>query len=147
MTQQSKLQGPVWREQLRRAGLRVTPQRLATLEALAMLEAPISHEGLAQQIDQPMDRATVYRNLVALCRAQLVRREHGGDRIWRYSLAAQQRAHRAAHPHFSCSGCGDTRCLQASDVRLAGAAQALGAQSDQVEVWLRGQCDRCALPL
>ena len=133
-----------WVAALKGAGLRVTSARLRTLEALDLAAGPMSHHALAQSLNMAgLDRTTVYRNLVALCRAQLVRRSHGGDRIWRYVLAARGQSHRAAHPHFDCRGCGESHCLSPVDISLHGQAEALAAL-DGFEVVLRGRCAGCA---
>lgn len=135
--------GP-WAARLKDAGLRVTQARLRTLMALESLDAPQSHDALATTLaEDGLDRITVYRNLIVLCRAQLVRRSHGGDRIWRYSLTVQGVQHRHAHPHFDCRGCGNSRCLSPIDVSLHGQAEAL-AGLEGIEVVLRGRCAGCA---
>lgn len=132
---------------LRAAGLRATRARLHTLAALQRAQTALSHEALADALGtEVMDRITVYRNLLALTRAGLVRREHGGDRIWRYRLKSQDDLHKRAHPHFSCKACGDTQCLPEEAVRLAGAAKTLEAITSGLEVTLSGQCARCSTP-
>jgi len=130
---------------LRQAGLRATRARLQILAALDVAHQSKSHDALAEELGHDaMDRITVYRNLVALTRAGLVRRENGDDRIWRYRLAGREDLHKRAHPHFSCRTCGDTQCLPDSAVSLQGLAKSLGAQSSGVEVTLSGHCDRCS---
>jgi Fur family ferric uptake transcriptional regulator len=133
---------------LRQAGLRATRARLQILAALDGARQSKSHDALADELGhEAMDRITVYRNLMALTRAGLVRRENGGDRIWRYRLCGREDLHKRAHPHFSCRACGDIQCLPHSAVSLTGPARSLGARPSGVEVTLSGQCDRCsALP-
>ena len=133
---------------LRQAGLRATRARLQILAALDGALESKSHDALADELGhEAMDRITVYRNLVALTRAGLVRRETSGDRIWRYRVSNREDLHKRAHPHFSCRACGDTQCLPDSAVSLQGAARSLGAGPSGVEVTLSGHCGRCsALP-
>lgn len=138
-----------WTGRLRAVGLRATSARMHTLAALQLAPEPLSHDALAQHLAQHLgegaiDRITVYRNLMALTRAGIVHRAHGGDRIWRYRLTGEEDLHKRAHPHFSCRACGTTQCLPEADVRLIGAAKSLGAQPSGLEVMLSGQCARCS---
>lgn len=133
------------RARLQQAGLRATRARLSTLAALDLAPEPLSHDALASLFgQQAMDRVTVYRNLIDLTRCGLVRREHSGDRIWRYRLSGRNDAHKRAHPHFSCNACGDTQCLNTVDVHLEDAVSRLGLDPEGVEVTLKGQCARCS---
>ena len=133
---------------LHEAGLRATRARLQILAALEGARESKSHDALALELGhEAMDRITVYRNLVALTRAGLVRRDNGDDRIWRYRLCGREDLHKRAHPHFSCRACGDIQCLPDSAVSLQGPARSQGARASGVEVTLSGHCDRCsALP-
>ena len=56
------------KKQIRDLGLRVTAPRLAVLRVLAEAERPLSHSEVVLRLgdDAVWDRATVYRNLVAL---------------------------------------------------------------------------------
>ena len=70
-------------ESLRGAGLRKTAPRLAVLEVLERARRPLSHAEVAESLAaEGLDRATVYRNLVALSEAGLVRRSDHGDHVW-----------------------------------------------------------------
>jgi Fur family ferric uptake transcriptional regulator len=85
---------------------------------------------------------TVYRNLMDMVQADLVRRTDLGDHVWRFEL---HRDGGHEHPHFLCVDCGGVSCLPDDSVRLLptrGAPQAM--RSREVEVQLRGRCDACA---
>jgi Fur family ferric uptake transcriptional regulator len=128
------------RELLSSRGLRVTEQRLALLREMAKLKGPISHPELTDRMASTgLDRATVYRSLLTLADAGVLIRAQLGDQIWRYEFPRTQSSDHAHHPHFVCSECRDVRCLAAASVKLYGEA----AESEVLEVHLRGRCARC----
>ena len=133
------------RELLREAGLRSTRPRLRVLEQLERVTTPVSHGELVQELEtKGMDRTTVYRNLLDLTDAGLVRRSDLGDHVWRFELKREEKAHQGTHPHFTCTDCGSVACLPAESVRLTsakGAPRSVAARS--VDIQLRGLCDRC----
>jgi Fur family transcriptional regulator, ferric uptake regulator len=132
------------RLQLHRAGLRVTAPRLAVLALLHDTGRPLSHLDVTVALSgRGFDRATLYRNLLDLTRAGLARRTELGDRVWRFQAA--DAAHAAQiHPHFVCTACGEVQCLPSASIAVRAqrtTPQAL--RSGDVEVQLRGVCDRC----
>lgn len=134
-------------EALRAAGLRKTAPRLAVLAVLERAGAPLSHAEVAETLaPEGLDRATVYRNLVALSEAGLARRSDLGDHVWRFERVARggRAAGAHAHPHLVCTGCGSVSCLEKLSVRFEGEGAALAKRG--VEVQLRGPCADCAKP-
>jgi Fur family transcriptional regulator, ferric uptake regulator len=129
---------------LRRAGLRVTPARLAVLAALRGRRAPASHADLASALGGAVpDRATVYRNLVELVKAGLARRRDLGDHVWRFEAAGARPGGRE-HPHFLCTACGSLACLDTLKVSLRrGARVPRALRDDAVEILVKGHCDEC----
>ncbi len=130
---------------LRAAGLRATQPRLAVLKALEQSRS-VTHSELAEALaGSGWDRATVYRNLVALAEAGLARRVDPGDHVWRYEIADATASDEArAHPHFVCDDCGAVECLPGVSLRVGAAGDAPRAVLERsVEVQLRGRCDRC----
>lgn len=129
---------------LRRAGLRVTPARLAVLAALRARTAPASHADLALALASAVrDRATVYRNLVELVKAGLARRRDLGDHVWRFEAAGARPGGRE-HPHFLCVSCGALECLDTLKVSLRrGARVPRALRDDAVEILVKGICDGC----
>ena len=75
------------REQIRATGLRATSPRIAVLQSLGRSRTPVSHAELAAELaPKGWDRATIYRNLIDLTNAGLVRRTDMGDHLWRFEL-------------------------------------------------------------
>lgn len=128
---------------LRDAGLRKTGPRLAVLGVLERAKAPLSHADVAEQLaDDGFDRATVYRNLIALTEVGLVRRTDLGDHVWRFELVRADAPHETVHPHFVCTDCGTVSCLPDVTVRIDGSRNPAVAKK-AVEVQLRGVCGDC----
>jgi len=136
------------RELLKGAGLRVTSSRTEVIAVLRSADTPLSHADVAARVDQlGLDRTTVYRNLMDLSEAGIVRRSDVGH-IFRFELAAgKSKAHESEqHPHFVCKDCGKVSCLPSGSVSVRatrGAPSAL-RKSAQLEIQVRGQCDACA---
>ena len=136
---------PDLRQTLRDAGLRATLPRLAVLGELVGARAALSHGEVAERLEAEFDRATVYRNLMDLTTAELVRRTDHGDHVWRFEWIGREAHEGDAHPHFICGSCGTVTCLPEDAVSLhtlPGAPRALRRKRG-VAVQLRGLCDAC----
>jgi Fur family ferric uptake transcriptional regulator len=134
------------REQLRAAGLRATAARVAVLRVLAGRATASSHpEITAARAEDGWDRATLYRNLVDLTEAGILRRVDLGDHVWRYELAgpADQAHDDLDHPHFLCTECGDVACLPDFVLPVPAGAVPAAVRAGKVSIQLRGRCDKC----
>lgn len=133
------------RATIRAAGLRVTPGRIAVLKLLQERGRPMSHAEVASELEgDSWDRATVYRNLIDLVRAELVRRTDVGDHTWRFERREEQHG-KEDHPHFVCSDCGSVECLPEIELSVKTRSQVPRAlRKRRVEVQLKGLCDDCS---
>lgn len=121
-------------------GIRVTGQRIAILRELAKVRIPTSHAELTERLEgDHLDRATVYRNLLAFTEAGLLVKTQLGDNVWRFELPRMKSTQHGLHPHFVCNECGDVSCLPQNSIALRG--EALRNQVTQVQ--LRGRCVAC----
>lgn len=134
------------RDTLRDAGLRATTARVAVLKVLREAETPLSHAEVCSRIgDAGFDRATIYRNLVDLGDAGLVKRTDVGDHVWRFEVTGDEGEHpNDVHPHFVCTGCGGVACLPEGAVVVRAVRGAPRSLSTTVEVHVRGVCDACS---
>ena len=132
--------GPAAR--LRAAGLRVTRQRIAILDALADLGGHRTADEVATSLVRAgfrIPRATLYHALGSLAAGDVVMVADAGPGVARYELAA------AWHHHFVCRSCGDildVPCVRGSRPCLD--AEAPGATIDEAQVIFRGTCAACA---
>ncbi|MBK6520567.1 MAG: transcriptional repressor [Polyangiaceae bacterium] len=136
------------RAELHAAGLRATAPRVAVLRSLHGAAGPVSHGDVAAVLaSEGLDRATVYRNLMDLTEAGLLKRTDHGDHTWRFELKSRETSHveEDPHPHFMCDACGDVTCLPDAAVHVVaarGTPRAIGKRAYEVQI--KGRCDRCA---
>jgi Fur family ferric uptake transcriptional regulator len=129
------------RETLKRSRLRVTRVRVSVLDTMRNADAPITHRELVRRLSRRgHDRATIFRTLVTLARAGLVRRIDVGDHVWRFSLV-EATAEWVAH--FVCTKCGQIELLAGLEVRVAMAREPRAITKREVDVHVHGRCDAC----
>jgi Fur family ferric uptake transcriptional regulator len=136
----SSLEGA--RLQLRAAGLRATPARLAVLGMLDANSQPATHQELSEALSGTgVDKSTVFRALNDLTNVGLIRRLELGDHVWRYERmpTSQEGVKEAAHPHLLCVDCGKITCLTRNDIEI-NISQSIGQVSD---ILLKGHCPDC----
>ncbi|MBY0278763.1 transcriptional repressor [Candidatus Binatia bacterium] len=126
---------------IRTAGLRCTAPRVAVLDRLRQIAAPITRKGLvAALMPLGFDGTTIYRNLKDLADVSIVVCLDLGDHVRRYEVRARGAAQ--GHPHFVCTGCGNAWCLSDREVKVE--IRARRVHVGQVsEVLIRGKCERC----
>lgn len=135
-------------EMLAVRGLRATRARVEVLDVLVGAREALTHHGIEQRLKrgQDIDRVTLYRVLDWLVEQGLAHKLAGEDRIWRYSVVehgpAEGARTRHAHAHFECSRCGRVICL--ADATVPVVAVPSGYRRDEVEVTVKGSCDRCS---
>jgi Fur family ferric uptake transcriptional regulator len=129
---------------VRGAGLRRTTSRVEVLRVLVETRQPMSHpEVMIALRSHRLDRVTVYRNLLDLAEAGVLRRFDHGDHVWRYALVDDE--HGRAHPHFVCVECGRVSCLSDVSVAIRTSADApRSVRARDVSVRLSGCCDECS---
>ena len=135
---------------LRRAGLKLTPQRIAIVKLFADDESHPTAQGLFERLRgafPSMSFATVYNTLDALARAGLA----GLVRIpGKRGDAARFDPNTTAHHHAVCDGCGAVLDIAAGTLApTPGALDKLrrvapGFRVRTVERTYRGLCARCS---
>lgn len=149
--------------QLRGVSLRVTQARLDVLSVLLRTPRAMSH--LEMQENLPgMDRVTLYRALDCLAQAGLAHKITGDDRVFRFSVGNEPEAVREStrasrpgvrhqHGHFQCTRCAQVFCLDQPEAKPAlkdqlkatlAATSLRGFQNHDIEVTIKGWCDRCS---
>lgn len=126
---------------IRKAGLRATPGRIATLQFMRESSSPQTHAAVAEHLGPfGADKATVFRNLSDMTEAGLLRRTELGDHVWRFEAITGDAAH--GHPHFLCVDCGAVSCLE--DIQLTPTSEQVSSKVGEVtEILLRGHCNEC----
>ena len=130
---------------VRSRGLRATSARIAVLRQLHDRGAPMTHDEVMCAVGQgTIDKATVYRILADLTRAELLVRMDLGDRIWRYELRDPCRKVEDEHPHFLCDDCGKVVCLPGFEIRTDKGSLPPSLHGAQITVRASGRCGACA---
>ena len=128
---------------LRAEGYRVTPQRESIMDIVCESGGRLSARellGRAQARGEPMDVATVYRNLRFLTERKLLRAIEREDRTC-YELAGPH----ASHHHLACRVCGtETEIPEAATDALYGRIlDQHGFAVEDDHLVLRGVCASC----
>jgi len=127
-------------DELREAGLKATPQRLAILGCLEGDESHPTAQELYERVraEHPtMAFATVYNTLSALT---------GIGRVRSLTLGGPTRfdPNTASHDHAICDGCGSITDVAARSRRGPAPDGLAGFSINRVERIYRGQCAECA---
>lgn len=109
-------------QRLRRVGQRYTRNRRALVETLAAAEHPLT-TGDILGADATLAMSSVYRNLVVLEQAGVVRRVVTSDEFARYELDEDLTEH---HHHLICLSCGRVQDFTPTPALERSAAAALG---------------------
>lgn len=131
-------------EELRRRGLRVTPQREAILTAIHDFDRSMSAEELhrgACNLRSGIKLSTVYRTLDLLQSLGLVSVVEADGRGKRYMHETSERP----HFHLVCRHCGEVSSVDYSEIKeLASQLNSRrGFQLDETQVSLPGICSKC----
>jgi Fur family ferric uptake transcriptional regulator len=134
--------GPDHEQTLRRAGVRVTAQRLAVLRAVSELPhstADTIADSVREQIGA-ISLQAVYDALAALTEARIIRRIQPAGSSARFEDRVSDN-----HHHLICRVCGhmvDVDCATGAAPCLT-AADGAGFQIDEAEVVYWGRCPQC----
>lgn len=133
------------RRLLRDSPLRRTPCRIAVLQHLSAADRPLNHaEVCAELVPLGFEKSTIYRCLVEMTQAELLRRFELGDHVWRFALNQGAHKGRSTHPHFVCVRCGQVVCLSQAEVRITLDREEPSLElSELIDIILRGYCEQC----
>lgn len=136
-------------EALTRARLRPTRSRVALIDVLSKAQAPLATSDLIERARAlRVPASTVYRTLVSLESAGIVRRLDFGEDFARYEIAEELGG--GHHHHFVCRNCGrvddldqEPRIEKALE-RLAESLELAGREIDSHRLDIVGTCATCA---
>lgn len=128
-------------------GARSTRARADVLATLLAAHQALTHHDVEERLKRrhDIDRVTLYRVLDWLVEQGFAHKLAGDDRVWRFSTSgegggAPGSGH--AHAHFHCVECGKVVCLD--EARMPPIAVPPGFRRREVEVTVKGSCDRCS---
>ena len=133
-------------EVLKTHGLRKTAGRLAVLNLFSQRGKALSHGELQDGVTASVDRVTLYRILDSFEQSGILHKVPDDQVSVKYALCDHdhkvEEAHSDNHAHFKCRKCGDTICLD--DSEIPGIAVPPGYKVEASLLLLNGLCSKCA---
>jgi len=128
---------------LRDFKLRATPNREEILHLFLMKNYALSHSDIEKEIENNLDRVTLYRTLKTFLDKGLIHKVLDDEGSLKYALckeACNTAEHHHDHVHFKCNKCGHTSCLNVDvpSIRLP-----KGYHAKEVNLLIQGTCERC----
>lgn len=130
------------KELLNSVNLRRTGPRLAVLTILLGAHKPRTTEQIAAKLaSKAPNKVTIYRILESFLNVGLVHKAFLRQRTWHFELA-NNCSENQCHPHFTCTGCGDTHCLTETSLPMAKSPHK-GFLIQHQRIQLEGLCPKC----
>lgn len=127
------------RDLLGQKGMSKTPCRLEMLTALLESDSALSELDLKDRMLNAYDRATIFRNLKAFLRMELIHAVPLERGEVRYQISTR---HTHMHAHFHCKLCSNLFCLQAIEFRKLVLPE--GFSAEEYDLVIKGFCQSCA---
>jgi len=124
--------------------LRSTPSRQEILYLFLKKNYALSHGDIEKEINNALDRVTVYRTLKTFLDKGLVHKVLDDEGSLKYALcneACSVAGHHHDHVHFKCTRCGQTNCL---NIEVPTIKLPKGYKADEMNLLIQGICERCA---
>ncbi len=128
---------------LRDFKLRSTPNRQEILHLFLEKNYALSHSDIEKEIENDLDRVTVYRTLKTFLDKGLIHKVLDDEGSLKYALckeACSTAEHHHDHVHFKCIKCGQTNCL---NIDVPAVRLPKGYRASEVNLLMQGICDRC----
>jgi Fur family ferric uptake transcriptional regulator len=123
------------------SGLKVTPKRVAILEALFTSKTPLSVKILTERVEIRMDQATIYRGLEEFKRVGIVSQIYNGSEEALYECGCLDHHHH----HITCTKCGliteIDACIDSNTLTQVSKATGFAISAHSLE--LQGLCRQC----
>ena len=123
-------------------GIKPTANRIVIARALAQCLHPATLAELEARI-KTIDKSNIFRALTLFKEQRLVHVIEGGSEGVRYELCHSHDDDHDAdiHPHFYCEQCGQTYCLDYTEI--PDIALPKGFEKRSANLMIKGVCERC----
>lgn len=125
--------------------LRSTPNRQEILHLFLQKNYALSHGDIEKEIDNSLDRVTVYRTLKTFLDKGLIHKVLDEEGSLKYALckeACTTAEHHHDHVHFKCTKCAQTYCL---NVEVPPVKLPKGYKAGAVNLLIQGICEKCGI--
>src|SRR6187455_3160960 len=122
--------------------LRATPNREEILHLFLLKSYALSHSDIEREIDNSLDRVTVYRTLKTFLDKGVIHKVLDDEGSLKYALCSEPCStieHHHDHVHFKCNRCGHTSCLD--NVTIPTIALPKGYVANAMNLLIQGICD------
>lgn len=129
---------------LRNFNLRSTPNRQIILHLFMKRDHALSHGDIEKEIEDDLDRVTVYRTLKTFLNKGLIHKVLDDEGSPKYALCnntCTRTAHHHNHVHFKCTQCGQTNCL---NIEVPAVKLPKNYKVEEVNLLIQGVCDQCS---
>lgn len=123
-------------------GIKPTANRIVVVRELAKCLHPATLAELEAKI-QTIDKSNIFRALTLFREQRLVHVIEGGSEGVRYELCHSHDDDHDAdiHPHFFCEQCGETYCLDYTDIPEIPLPK--GFEKKSANLMIKGICENC----
>ncbi|HEY9009113.1 Fur family transcriptional regulator [Ohtaekwangia sp.] len=124
--------------------LRSTPSRQEILHLFLNKDYALSHGDIEKEINNELDRVTVYRTLKTFLDKGLIHKVLDDEGSLKYALCndtCTNAGHHHDHVHFKCTRCGQTNCLE---IEVPPVKLPKGYRASEVNLLIQGICERCS---
>ncbi|HEY0655273.1 MAG TPA: transcriptional repressor [Chryseosolibacter sp.] len=124
--------------------LRTTQTRQEILHLFLKRDYALSHGDIEKEIDNSLDRVTVYRTLKTFLDKGLIHKVLDDEGSLKYALcneACSVAGHHHNHVHFKCTKCGQTNCL--TNVEIPAVKLPKGYKPNEINLLIQGICEAC----
>lgn len=124
--------------------LRKTPLRYKILSVLKNAAHALSQPEIENEIEEDLDRITVYRTLKSFEEKGIIHRvfDIWGTAKFAFSIVSGESETNANHLHFNCTNCKHVFCLQS--YKLPNLNFPLGFKAENISLSAQGLCKECA---
>lgn len=121
----------------------VTNIRKEVLQLFMSRDFALSHQDLSHQLNQEIDRVTLYRTLHTFEDSGILHKIIDEEGVSRFALCRNCTTHQHydQHAHFHCKNCGKIYCLE--DPKLASYNLPEGFVMEEASIDLKGYCPVC----
>ena len=127
-------------ETLRHHGIRPTPVRIKTLQALRHQTETFTLADVEGWMPDT-DKSTIFRTLQIFSEHQLLHTIDDGSGCTKYCVCRCEDHNHPGHLHFACTKCGKTYCIE--DEAIPRVQLPAGFTTHEVEYIIKGICINC----
>ena len=129
---------------LKTHNLNITSHRKVILEFFLMGNAVLSHADIEKQLDEEIDRVTIYRTLNVFVEKGVLHKISDYDGITKYALCrddCDENRHQDNHAHFKCVSCEEIVCLENTTIPDIKLPDKYVIQ--ETNLFISGVCNQC----